>query len=242
MDETFVLEMDETIFRLYTSTANNLTPFLIGMLGGFLLLLSKRRAGTGSGTGSKRMHLMMELNLLVGVALIGVLVLSSVFHESYTRFWSAVYWSCHRTGWAIVTGYIVHQCAVGRWKLLKDLLSLSVFTPISRLIFIAYLVYPIFIHIHSGLVRDGLHVSIYNMMNIYITRLVMTFTLALIVHLLIDLPFRSLLKQLVRCSSRQKSQSIADTSTRQRKPEAEVEPNSFPLLGGDMTKKVVNAK
>ena len=119
-------------------------------------------------------------------------MLGSVFHTNYSKFWSAIYWSSHRIGWALVTGYIIHQCATGRWKLLKDLCSLSHLIPFSRLVFIAYLVYPIFIHLHSGLVRDGLHVSMYNMMNIYITRLVLTFALALLIHLLVELPFCSI--------------------------------------------------
>lgn len=126
------------------------------------------------------------------VLLIAVLVLSSVFHQNYSQFWGSVYWCSHRIGWAIVTGYVIHNCATGRWPLVNDFLSLSTFIPVSRLIPIAYLVYPIFIHIHSGLVRDGLHVSIYNMLNIYTTRLVMTFTTALLIHLLVELPFCSI--------------------------------------------------
>ncbi|CAA3006439.1 Hypothetical predicted protein [Olea europaea subsp. europaea] len=217
MDESFVMELDGNIFRMYTNTFNNLGPFLVGMLGGFLLLRWRQTKSTGSSGAAtpntiKRQEegkrprpplehtnsierlssLMFQLNLAFAMTLTGALVLSSVFFANYTPFWAAVYWSCHRIGWALVTGYVIHQCATGRWQLLKDLLSLSSFIPLSRLIFIAYLIFPIFIHVHSGLVRDGLHVSIYNMLNIYITRLVMTFTVALILHLFVELPFCSL--------------------------------------------------
>uniref|UniRef100_A0A6G1SEX8 Nose resistant to fluoxetine protein 6 n=1 Tax=Aceria tosichella TaxID=561515 RepID=A0A6G1SEX8_9ACAR len=224
MDESFVMELDDNIFRMYTSTLNNLGPFLVGMLGGFILLKWKATATKCSAAILKRptaetdvhkqedissgssgfasssfspiverlSNLMFELNLAFAMALVALVVLSSVFFTSYTPFWSALYWSCHRVGWALVTGYLIHQCATGKWHLIRELLSLSTFIPLGRLIFIAYLVYPMFIHIHSGLVRDGLHVSLYNMLNIYITRLVMSFALALVLHLLIELPFCSL--------------------------------------------------
>ena len=200
MDESFMMELDDTIFRLYTNIFNNLGPFLVGMAGGLLLVnrnrqiaREQRAAATPkkSGRGQKLWELLGATSLCLIVSTIAALVLSSVFHQHYSRPWAALYWALHRVGWALVTGYLVHQCATGRWKLLHDLLALSTFIPLSRLIFIAYLIHPILIHLHSGLVRDGLHVSIYNMANIYITRLVMTFALALLVHLLVELPFCS---------------------------------------------------
>lgn len=232
MDETFVMEMDNNIFKMYTNLLNNLGPFLIGMLGGFLLiyeqrLINKRKICLSSrqkreeeykkakqdknnlsvtneinsiqSTTTSSSSLFMNqkskiIHIFSGllVILIGITVLSSIFHKKYTNLESALYWSFHRIGWAIVTGYIIHQCAMNRWKLLKDLLSLSSLIPLSRLIFIAYLIHPILIHIHSGLVRDGLHVSIYNMMTIYMTRLFMTFSIALMIHLFVELPFCSI--------------------------------------------------
>lgn len=202
MDESFVTEMDDNIFRLYTNIVNNLGPFLVGMAGGFLLLLATRPGGQrrarcspkrDNPTNKQRIKwYLLETGVALLVGLIGYLVLSSVFYQHYTRLWAAFYWALHRIGWAIVTGYLIHQCATAKFKLLYDLLSLSTFIPLSRLIFIAYLVYPIYIHVHSGLVRDGLHVSIYNMMNIYITRLVLTFATALVIYLLVELPFCSI--------------------------------------------------
>lgn len=207
MDESFILEPDENIFSLYTSIFNNLGPFLAGMIGGFLLIDSQitrlnevdqvfSRKGGRSDTSiidaiTSYVNMKFILISLITI-IIAVLVLSTVFYQDYTLFWSSTYWSLHRVGWAIVTGYIVHNCATGRFQLLNDLLSLSTFIPISRLIPIAYLVYPIFIHIHSGLVRDGLHVSIYNMLNIYITRLSMTFMVAFLIHVLVELPLCSI--------------------------------------------------
>lgn len=198
MDESFVMDVDDGIFRLYTNFFNNLGPFLLGMAGGFLLIRHKSRSNsspTNTPKGSRRLTGIMNSSYQIIVAVIiltiAALVLSSVFYKDYSRIGASIYWSLHRVGWAVVTGYLIHNCATGRWKLLNDLLSLSTFLPLSRIIFIAYLVYPIFIHVHSGLVRDGLHVSLYNMLNIYITRLVMTFTTALLIHLLVELPFCS---------------------------------------------------
>lgn len=209
MDESFVMELNEQIFWLYTTLANNSGPFFIGMLGGFLLIhaellqpLEQSSKQSRPASPSKYSNRIFYANLIrrsykevVGallVAAIATSVLSSVFIEEYSRFWAAIYWSLHRVGWAIVTGYIIHNCATGKCKLLNDVLSINALIPLNRLIPIAYLVYPIFIHMHSGLVRDGLHVSIYNMLNIYTTRLVLTFTTALWIHLLVELPFCSI--------------------------------------------------
>lgn len=206
MDESFVMELDESIFRLYTNIFNNLGPFLVGMIGGFLLVNSQiktlnekergsaiKKTATTSIIGFMTSKINLEFIFVTLMTIvIAVLVLSTVFFQEYSLFWSSTYWSLHRVGWAIVTGYIVHNCATGRFQLLNDFLSLSTFIPLSRLIPIAYLVYPIFIHIHSGLVRDGLHVSIYNMLNIYITRLSMTFIVAFFIHMLVELPLCSI--------------------------------------------------
>lgn len=216
MDESFVMELDDNIFRLYTNIFNNIGPFLIGMIGGFILLRAKQQQHLNNtnvslqvlkssprSSSAQRNRLadirkngfVIRTVCCVVVSAIALMVLSSVFHQTYSRFCSSIYWSLHRVGWAIVTGYIIHNCATARWTLINDLLSISLFVPLNRLIPIAYLIYPIFIHMHSGLVRDGLHVSIYNMLNIYTTRLVMTFTTALLIHLLVELPFCSI-KQL----------------------------------------------
>lgn len=147
MDESFVMEIDDTIFRLYTNTLNNLGPFLVGMLGGFLLIKSKVRTQmtncdtrSNSRPSSRQENKSNDLQVSqskfdckrLGIALvilaIATLVLSSVFHQDYTRFWASIYWSLHRVGWAIVTGYIIHNGAIGRCKLLHDLLSLSTST------------------------------------------------------------------------------------------------------------------
>lgn len=221
MDESFVMEMDETIFRLYTNIFNNLGPFLVGMAGGLLLIqqrcklirissLEHQLAGRSCLSKKQNSYKQKLFDILTfcSVTTIAALVLSSVFHQDYTRLWSSVYWSSHRVGWAIVSGYVIHNCATNRWRLLNDLISLSTFVPLSKLILIAYLVYPMFIYIHSGLVRDGLHVSIYNMLNIYTTRLVMTFTTALFVHLLVELPVVSIEELVTRRKHRRKDLSI----------------------------------
>lgn len=237
MDESFVMTIDGNIFRLYTNTLNNLGPFLVGMLGGMLLVKSSlasklgcnticspsdaratnsKAGGNGQSPKCHRIHSYIRSFPYWPIFLIiTVLVLTSVLHQSYTRLWSALYWSLHRVLWAVSTGFLIHQCATYKWRLLHDFLSLSSFIPLSRLIFITYLIFPMFIHMHTGLVRDGLHVTIYNMMNIYVTRLVMAFGAALFIHLLVELPFCSveeiLLNRWLRRISR--SSETKDTNT-----------------------------
>lgn len=217
MDESFVMNIDGDIFTLYTRLYNNLGPFLIGMMGGFILISEQKRqkmltnendranedkekdqysttTTSNNGTTMGRIidNYWCRLLLTLVMALIAALALSSVFITNYSRLQSAIYWSFNRNGWALATGYLIHRCATNEWSLIRQLLSLSTFKPISKLIFVAYLIYPIYIHIHTGLVRDGLHISPYNMINIYITRLVFTFGSALIIHLIIEIPFCTL--------------------------------------------------
>lgn len=203
LDESFVMELDENIFKLYTNIFNNLGPFLIGMIGGLLLISSQIRelnekdkrnrshdAAIIRSIASKINFPFIFVSLII--ITIAIVVLSTVFLQDYPLFLSSTYWSLHRVGWAIFTGYIIHNCATGRFQLINDFLSLSTFIPFSRLIPIAYLVYPLIIYIHVGLVRDGLHVSIYNMLNIYITRLSMTFIVAFFIHILVEIPLCSI--------------------------------------------------
>lgn len=212
LDESFVMEMDAQVFSLFTATVSNLGPFLVGMIGGMLLLRAQRNAAQSiSRAQSPVMSNKSDMNKNASTSyaelfgscvlpfmsflcamLIGACVLGSAFRLHYSAIDACLYWGAHRIAWSIFTGYIIHNCATGRLQLMADVLSLSSFKPLSKLIFVSFLVFPMLTQMHTGTVRDGLHVSSYNMLIIYVSRLVLTFASALCVHLLVEQPSRAL--------------------------------------------------
>lgn len=208
MDASFVMAQDDLIFSIYTSFFNSAGPFLVGMLGGFALLSYEEQLARNKINVNKfystyslpTTHLANDKNqctftsilLAIFALLNGLTVLSSVFFNNYSPLSASIYWTLHRICWSFFVGYLIHNCATGALKQLRSLLSLSVFKPLSKLTFVAYLVHPLFIHIHTGQVRDGLHISTYNMLNIYVSRLCFTFAAALVIYLCVELPLSSL--------------------------------------------------
>ena len=71
-------------------------------------------------------------------------------------------------------------------------LSWSFFNPLSNLSFLAYLVHPILMLLHTGRIRERIYFGHYELINIWVSRLVFSFLLAYFVHVMIEMPFASI--------------------------------------------------
>lgn len=71
-------------------------------------------------------------------------------------------------------------------------LSWSFFNPLSNLSFLAYLVHPILMLFHTGRIRERIYFGHYELINIWVSRLVFSFLLAYFVHVMIEVPFASI--------------------------------------------------
>lgn len=105
---------------------------------------------------------------------------------------SGIYYAFARTAWSWSIGWIVFACSTGRGGPVTAFLSWSFFNPLSNLSFLAYLVHPILMLYHTGRIRERIYFGHYELVNIFISRLVFSFALAYLVHVLIEVPFAGL--------------------------------------------------
>lgn len=129
-------------------------------------------------------------------AIVGVLVLCGP-HEAYKSILPTVeesswYYALARTAWSWAIGWMIFACATGRGGPLTTLLSWPAFSPLSSLSYLAYLTHPILMFFHTGRVRERIYFGHYEMISIFLSRLIMTFFLAYFVHVMIEVPFASI--------------------------------------------------
>lgn len=87
---------------------------------------------------------------------------------------------------------MIFACSTGRGGPLTTLLSWPAFGPLSSLSYLAYLTHPILMFFHTGRIRERIYFGHYEMICIFLSRLIMTFFLAYFVHVMIEVPFASI--------------------------------------------------
>ena len=105
---------------------------------------------------------------------------------------SGLYYAFARSAWSWAIGWIIFACSTGRGGPVTAFLSWSFFNPLSNLSFLAYLVHPILMLFHTGRIRERIYFGHYELVNIFVSRLVFSFILAYMVHVLIEVPFSGL--------------------------------------------------
>ena len=117
-------------------------------------------------------------------------------HEAFkSNLWpildSSLYYAFARTAWSWAVGWMVFACATGRGGPVHTFLSWSAFGPLSSLSYLAYLTHPLLMIFHTGRIRERIYFGHYEMVCIFLSRLVMTFGLAYLVHVIVEVPFAS---------------------------------------------------
>lgn len=179
---------EQTIFRLFTSPFNHLGSYLVGVLIGFFLIKFP------SAQISKELQTVAWVSSTSAIAVVIFLT-----HEAYksklpTLLESSLYYAFSRVIWSWSIGWIIFACSTGRGGYAGDFLSWSFFAPLSSLSYLAYLIHPLLIFYHTGRLRERIYFGHYEMVNIFLSRLFLSFFLAFLLFLLIEMPFAALEK------------------------------------------------
>lgn len=129
---------------------------------------------------------------------------------------SGLYYAFARTTWSWCIGWIIFACATGYGGPVNTFLSWSPFGPLSSLSYLAYLVHPILMLLHTGRIRERIYFGHYELVNIFVSRLVFSFLFAYFVHVLIELPFASIEEYIFPSKRHSKSKVVninGDTGT-----------------------------
>ncbi|XP_054719316.1 nose resistant to fluoxetine protein 6-like [Uloborus diversus] len=192
----------ENVYRIieniHIKTFTYFGPYCIGVITGYLLLkLPKLKFPT-------------SLNL-IGWCCASVLGISSLYgtHRWNTGYFhepevTATYAALHRTTFTIAVAWVAFVCVTGNAELISSFLKCRPFILMSRLSFMAYMAQGPVIWTRYGSLKERIFFSHFNMLYEYMGNLVISLTLAVAGHLLVEAPFANLERLLFMTSPSKK--------------------------------------
>lgn len=140
--QTFILFFSEVsdistnkyFVETYIKTHMRATAYVFGLLTGFLLHYVQEKKIV--------IPKAAVISLWIFSTIVGLMSMFSItffFLGPFTSLESALYAGLHRLGWSFFTGWLVISVATDNAGFLKSFLSSSIFNPLSRLTYCAYL-------------------------------------------------------------------------------------------------------
>ena len=110
---------------------------------------------------------------------------------------SVFYYSLNRTVWGVCLAWIVIACVAEKGGPVRQILSWTIWAPLGRLTYAAYLVHPIIIMVYYDNFLSTLHFTDLTMVYAYIGNVVMTYGIAFIVSMAVEAPMIQLEKAIL---------------------------------------------
>ena len=192
-------EGPEGIFVAYEKPWMRFTPYIVGILFGYFLHITKNRP--------------VKINYLVNVWLwliswvIGVSVVYgltypdrmesqhiSIFEipsmpTAMDPIPNAIYAGFHRLGWSLALGWVIFACSRGYGGWVNQFLSWSGFKPLSKISFILYLIHLDVLPILTGTLDFEFDMSITLFVIFLLSNLVYNLLFSAVLYVLIELPY-----------------------------------------------------
>ena len=141
----------------------------------------------------------------------------SFLGEPTSLLFSSLYLSLHRIAWSFAFGWLVYACSTGQGYFINSILSFEFFSSLSSLSYLAYLIHPILMLYHTGMVRERVNLSHYQLLNTFLARVVLAFSSAFLLYVIVELPFGNIEKYLFPKSAKNKQTSIDQIDNDKRK-------------------------
>lgn len=139
--------------------------------------------------------------------------------EPTSLLFSCFYLALHRIVWSLAFGWIVYACSTGQGYFINSILSFEAFTALSSLSYLAYLIHPILMLYHTGMVRERVQLSHYQLLNTFLARVILAFTSAYILYVVVELPFANIEKYLFPGATKRRQKAALDQADSSRKPQ-----------------------
>ncbi|XP_022243866.1 nose resistant to fluoxetine protein 6-like isoform X1 [Limulus polyphemus] len=169
--------------EVYIKPFHHVGAYCVGVAFGFLLVKHK----------NLKFHpLILVLGWLSATACILAVIYGLNPYRSgtvATPIIAALYSAAHRTVWACGVGWIVTMCATGQGGIINQFLSWSLFVPLGKLSFLAYLLHPLVMTVHNAHMRERVYLDHYEMIYTYLGHLLVTFGVAFICFVTVETPF-----------------------------------------------------
>lgn len=138
--------------------------------------------------------------------------------EPTSLLFSCLYLSLHRIVWSLAFGWIVYACSTGQGGFINSILSYEAFTALSSLSYLAYLIHPILMLYHTGMVRERVQLSHYQLLNTFLARVILAFSSAYVLYVMVELPFANIEKYLFPAAARKRQKAAIDQADSRKPP------------------------
>ncbi|PRD27959.1 UNVERIFIED_CONTAM: nrf-6 [Trichonephila clavipes] len=179
---------------IYDKPYCRIAPYIIGVFLGFILYKLKQRK-----------NFMTWTQQILGWSIAAFCSLSVVFglyHVDMSKTTALFYNSLCRSAFSIGLAWIILICETGHGGFIAKFLSWKTFSPLSRLVYCAYLTHPILIHGYYLAYPSALHFTEYIMITNFMGFVFMAFGIAFMLSLVFESPLMNLEKLLLKNKSR----------------------------------------
>ncbi|XP_057379360.1 nose resistant to fluoxetine protein 6-like [Daphnia carinata] len=186
-----IARIDDYVHNHYLDTFSRIPAYLIGILLGWILHNTKNRkvymnkylAGIGWIIAT-----LFALAVIYGMTPYldetTVPVVNPFIRISYGAF--------HHSAWAIAVGWIIFTCTHGYGGFINQFLSWKLFLPFSRLSYAAYLIHYNMIKAYASHLRKPFYFTECVYATTYVGILVITFAIAFVLSVVVEMPFLNL--------------------------------------------------
>ncbi|XP_068561716.1 O-acyltransferase like protein [Cebidichthys violaceus] len=178
------LTSENYVLSYYVRPHTRYGPFLIGVLTGIYLTTKKHQL--------LKHKWQAALGWFCCLSLMAAVVgLAYVLRETPPRpsVPHALYQGLHRPLWALAVSWIILACEEGYGGLIKRLLSLGFWVPLSNISFACYLSHPVFIILYIGLQETPIHYTDINFMYLFLGHLLLTLAVSCVLTVLVEKPY-----------------------------------------------------
>ncbi|KAH8334869.1 hypothetical protein KR074_007014 [Drosophila pseudoananassae] len=201
--------------KLYYTPNVRASPYLIGILFGYFLHLSR-------GKKFNLNRITVLLGWLVGLALIFTCLISVYRASDISIVEEALFVSLTRIAWPLGLCWVVFACMNGYGYLADSFLSSPLWQPMARLSYAAYIFHMFIESLNGGITRTNTYFSDYQVMLRFWADLGFTMILSYLMHILVEAPFANLVTIML---SSKKPKSASD-KTLQTKAALTEEPST----------------
>jgi len=173
-------------------------PYIIGMAAAYILThIKEHEMKTG-----RRFTIKPSWLLPLGYVLFGSLFFYIIFgtygSESWVTWENSFYLGLTRTAWGICLAFFCLTFFLGYGGILRRILSASVFDPLAKLSFGAYLVHPIIMWFFFFAQQDYVFYSDQTYYYLFVSFLILSFLISTLCYLLVEKPIMNLEPMVLR--------------------------------------------
>lgn len=180
--------------KIYVTPWCRITAYAIGLLIGFIVLDVGR---------SYRLNMFVKasgniLTLIVAFICLIVPYFGITASHSLSRPLMITCQALFPTLWPMVIGWLIFLCSTDNTKIIKEILSCSIFVPFARLNYSAYLIHLMIIYTMVYNLIEPIHFQPHVLVQYFISNTILSYTAAIIVVLLFEAPFFVLEKKIFK--------------------------------------------